>query len=171
MKLNEVTALALRVLGIYLAVRALRTITMYTVRYNQVPESNFGDTTNLIYAGYAEGVVFFLCAALLLKFPVSIANKIIPRSSTDSPIINTSGQSLEISAFVIIGVYTLSWSIPDLIDNSIYMYELKQFVPGDNKAWVDAVGRQLVTLIEITIGFYLALGSKSLHKVITKLRQ
>ncbi|MDI3326644.1 hypothetical protein QKW35_19895 [Pontibacterium granulatum] len=168
MKLNEVTALALRILGIYLAIRALRTFTMYTVRYDQVTESNFGDTANLVYA---EGVIFFLCAALLLKFPASIANKIVPRSSTNSPIINTSGQSLEISAFVIIGVFTLSWSVPDLIDNAIYMYELKQFVHGDNRAWTDAVGRQFVTLIEIAIGLYLALGSRGLHKVINKLRQ
>jgi hypothetical protein len=171
MKLNELTALGIRLLGIYLLIRAFTTLIAAISSSMSNVQTAYGDLSPFLYFGITEAIVFFLCAFGLIKFPVYIANKITPKSPEESSGLHANGELLEKTAFVVIGVYILTWAVPDLLDNSIYLFQLKSFVPHDNQAWYETWGLQVVTVFEIAIGLYLTLGAKGLHKTIVRLRQ
>ena len=106
------------------------------------------------------------------KFPISIAMWFVPRSDDSRyPKINMELQSLEIVSFTIIGVYILSWAIPDLVANIGLLW----VVVGDSMYSEQQLGEvkvnTFVTIVEILIGVVLCVYSGNISKFIAALRR
>lgn len=165
MKLLPLAALAVRVLGIYLFIKTVSTVPFEIKHIIDSPKNNFL-TAYLFYNG-----LIFVVSMIFILFPKSAAKLLIPIESDSSTEAQIDYQKLEACAFAILGMYVLSYAVPDLFYNAIFL--MKVFVLQDQD-WSD-YSKQftvnfIVTCIEIVIGLVLLLGTKGLIRLITKFR-
>ncbi|WP_163832875.1 hypothetical protein [Spartinivicinus ruber] len=172
MKVIEVTALGLRLVGLFMLVKALAAIPGNYVQYQQMILTDFRDSGDQIgfYYFFVSPLIMFIASILIIKFPVSIAKLLVPNSFADSPTLETDGKQIQIAGLVLLGVYILSWSVPDFFYNFLGLFYFKQFSSGDanglSQYWVGLV----ITLLEMLIGLYLAIGASGIYKLIRKFR-
>ena len=172
MKTNELLAIGIRLLGIYFLIQFVQFIGAAYFSYTQVVLSMPDINTHIISVGYIITAVMILIFSLaFIKFPATVANKLLPNTSNDSPLLSGSAKELQLAGFSLLGIYILSWSIPDLIHNSALLI----VIPNYDESY-SMVNRPYdlinlgVTLVEITIGLYLTLQAQGLVKLINKVR-
>jgi hypothetical protein len=165
----EVLGVGIRVLGIFILVTLLREMPLIIETISQYknldPNAN-GSMT--IYA--ALSLIFIVCSLVMIKFPISVAKLLISKSELSSPELNVDLNSLQITAITILGIFILSWAIPDLINNIIGLSNLKTYTPSDEAGVAYIWNSLITTIVEIAIGLYCALNSKGITKLINKLR-
>ena len=172
MSAKELLAIGVRLLGIWLIVSSLNSLTLgvsYVIGQawaDKTISSSF--MMYLPFLGLAIGKA--LIGFLLIKFPYFVASKLIPKTNVDNTQINWEEKLVERIGFVLLGVYILSWAIPDLIHIVVYFVQNKDYSPNGTIDFATNKLNFIVTLVEISIGLFLILGSQGVVNVIHKIR-
>lgn len=172
MKSIEVLSTGIRLVGFYAIVIGLRTASYH---YYTVSEFLAWDRDNTLVSGFlymslAAVLFIFLAAFIMIKFPLTIAKKLLP-----SPVENESEAAgptsgLEVALYSVLGIFILSWAIPDFVNNFIWIWYLKSDASAYTSSAAEHFINQAVTLVELLIGIYLALRAKGLYMLLCKLR-
>ncbi len=175
MKSIELLATGIRLLGIYVFINAAQMgITQYSMNYQL--NNNFYEGAEIyLYAGIILTGVLVFISLIMLKFPVTIANWLLPKTKGDEVVFDGSARDIEVSAFVIIGVYILSWTIPDLLDNGLQLWRIAER-ESLGHSWGsqykhEYVFNEMVTVLEIAIGIFLCLRARGLSYLLYKIRE
>ena len=172
MSAKELLAIGVRLFGIWLVVSSLNSLTLgvsYMIGQawiDKIISSSF--MMYLPFLGLAIGKA--IIGFLLIKFPYFVAFKLIPKTNLDNTQINWEEKLVERVGFVLIGVYILSWAIPDLTHIVVYFVQNKEYSPNGTIDFAANKLNFIVTLVEISIGLFLILGSQGVVNVIHKLR-
>ena len=171
MKIIEVLAVAIRILGVLLLIRMLESLPYWLQALaiispdRPVPESD----TYITYIQYAIFTAMALIAFLMLKFPTLLARSLVGNLRSDSTLLEEKGQAIQIAGIAIIGIYILTWTIPDLFHNALIFWAISNHLEISGNSWEIKINIA-ITLIEIGIGFYCALGAQGISTIISKLR-
>ena len=169
MKTIEIYALILKLFGLFLAVNYGGTALTYILNYFQYSDADFK-------GGVLMAIIFYMMVSALGLFlwflPISVAKSFVPRSSDESYAeIGKSLAEWEKVAYTVIGVFVLSWAIPDLIYNASTIYIIESAdVMMDQSKLRETYAYFLITIFEISIGLFLILGSEKLQKIIRRIR-
>ncbi|SDJ80711.1 hypothetical protein [Microbulbifer yueqingensis] len=170
MKSRELLSVGLRVCGVLLIFLGLRTISNQYMSLGML--SYNGDERIQVYAVVTviEIALIFLLALALLKFPNLVAKKLLPRESDDKVEFSKNGKELLSIAFCLMGVYILSWAIPDLVNNGMWLIHFSERAYASDSNYAETVIVQITTVVEIVIGGFLCFGASGLGNVLWKLR-
>lgn len=171
MKLFEILGVALRVAGILLFANTLRSIPEVLLVAGQFNEYGLDDGMGrLKFFYYASEFLVLILSLMMIFFPVTMAKFFIPK--TDS--LETLG--IEKTCLImpigitLMGVYILTWAIPDLIDNALFAWMQRSLHIQNDPAVQNVNIALVVTIVEIGIGLYCALGASGISRLINKLR-
>lgn len=171
MKDVEFLGCGLRLLGLFLILKSIQMAGNGLISLGQYDQVTMGiDTTLFGLSIWFPVAITFLASIFLMMFPVSLAKWCLPRSSADTKDIDFSDATLVISGSVLMGIYVLSRAVPDLAYNVLFLYQQYSLDPHNNHHISETMIRALVTVIEIGIGVYLVIGSKSLFRLVNQLR-
>lgn len=163
MKLTEVAAIGIRILGILLFIKMISSSVSWFVARDVAGEIPFSTAT--ILSGFALPIIISLIA---IKYPVTIAGYLVPRSSQPSAELETDGKAIQLAAFVVLGVYLVTNAIPKFIYNAMMIiFYVEYDVRFDSTVYYIS---ELTTAIEIATGLYLMLGANGIYLLIRRLR-
>lgn len=168
MKIYELTAIAARIFAICLFLYALRTFASLAGSIGEATPESF--TVSLFYF---IGAVFIplIIAVLIWKFPLTLARAFLPEIKAQEMAIKDNGGFLP-AALVLLGVYVLSYAIPDLLYNitNFYMIARVRETGAELPNPAVLVSNFAATLLEIVIGFWLILGNAGIMNMIARIR-
>lgn len=172
MKTIDVLAIGVRLLGLYFVMKLIQYLGSAYFSYHQMALSMPDFNPLIIAGGYAiSALIMLVFCTLFIKFPATIAYKLLPRTDKDSTVLSGDAVQLQLAGFSLLGIYILSWAIPDLIHNSALLAVIPNYDGSYSmgKRPYDLINLG-VTVIEIIIGLYLVLQAKGLVGLIDKLR-
>jgi Ca2+/Na+ antiporter len=174
MKSIDILVIGIRLVGIVFILRLVQYLSeSYESIYRwtlAAPEESLTFVL-LIYGTF--GLAFAVICFILIKFPLTVSRWLLPKSKDDEPVFNGSIDDLRIAAFTIIGVYIVSWAIPDLFYNVSMLVKLQSETAVklySSDSIIDFMIRTGMTVLEIFIGLYLCLQAKGLNNLILKFR-
>ena len=174
MKSIEILALGIRLVGIAAIFQLLQFFGYSATSIQQWLYSHPGESFTWLISVYgAICIVFAIMCFLLIKFPITVSRWLLPKTTNDEPVFNGSIDDLRIAAFTVMGVYILSWAVPDLFYNAGTLLQLNDermmglYNPDDKNA---LILDEIITIMEISIGLYLCLQAKGLNNLLLKLR-
>lgn len=170
MKNYELLATGIRLLGLYTIILGVQTAAYQYQASVRVFLSPDAGLNSYAFFGIIEVIMIFVGASVMIKFPVSISKQLVPKVKGDPEILSSTAKELQVSLTCILGVYILSWAIPDFIDNAIwilYSMDTNSFA-AQTKA--EYMINEVVTIVEIAIGLYLCLNSFGINRLIWRLR-
>ncbi|MDP1521487.1 hypothetical protein Q8A57_10950 [Porticoccus litoralis] len=174
MKSIELLSTGIRLLGIYVFLSAIGSgATQYqaVVQFRSISQDDMAVFT---YVGLAQVVLMVIAALFMVKFPVSLAKLILPKTKNNEVALNGSVKDIEVSLFAVIGVYILSWAIPDFFHNGLWWwYSSHSQISGmwEQGGEAEYVINQIVTVMEIAIGVYLCLRAQGLSTLLRRFRE
>lgn len=177
MKSIELLATGIRLLGIYIFIYAIRTGIFQYQAILQFRSTSQDDMEAFAYIALFQVGLLFIASLFMFKFPVSLSKWILPKTNNNEIIFDGTIKDIEVSLFVIIGVYILSWAIPDLFHNGIWWwYSAHSGISGisgmfNQGSENEHIINEVVTVIEIAIGLYLCLRAQGLSNLLKKFRQ
>ena len=163
MKLSEVAALAIRIIGILLLLKVLGGFTSWLTAIGEV--SNPGLTKSQLVSLY---VIPLLISLIFIKFPITLAKAIVPNSSEQAPELSRDGASIQLAGFIILGVYLFANAIPDFLHNLMLIFSFSNSQMRSELPSLYAA--EFVTVIEAAIGLYLMFGAKGLVRLLDRFR-
>lgn len=174
MKSIELLATGIRLLGIYVFIYALRTGIYQYQMIMQFRSTTQDDMMVFTYVSFAQVGVLFIASLLMLKFPVSLSKCLLPKTKNNEVALDGSVKDIEVSMFVVMGVYILSWAIPELVNNGLWWWysthtEVRRMWEQDGGN--EYIMNLLVTMLEIAIGLYLCLRAQGLSALLRRLRE
>jgi hypothetical protein len=167
MKIIEVVSVAVRIFGILLFVVTLRDAPRLL---SAVADIGLEAATPSLYIQWAMVASCLFVSAFMVKFPGVISRLLVTPSQSSSPLIEENGQAIQIAGITIVGVYILTWAIPDLLYNGLMLWVVSGYESPPKEYISETKVSEMITVIEISIGLYLALGAKGLTIALNKLR-
>ncbi len=168
MKVHELTAIGLRIFAIVLF--------LYTLRQFVGVASYLGNASDEFptASGYylsATILVPFIVAVLVWLFPLSLAKSIVPNME-HQPLVALSQSELYIAAITLLGIYVLSYAVPDFIFwlTRFYIASTMRKEGIEFERGSEPTSHFVSTIVELAIGVWLVLGSKGILRVIKKTR-
>ncbi len=161
-------------LGIYAFIYAFRTGIYQYQAVMQYRSTLQDDMVAFTYLSLIQVGILFVASLIMFKFPVSFAKWLLPKTKENEVVFDGTAQDIEISIFTIIGVYILSWAIPDLFNNGIWWwYSTHSEFSGmwEQGGGTEYIINQIVTALEIAIGLYLCLRAQGLSNLLRRLRE
>lgn len=173
MKSIDLLSTGIRLLGMYVFIYAFRNGFSQYQAILQFRSTSQDDMQVFAYVAIFQVVLLFIASFLMFKFPVSLAKWILPKTKDDEVALDGSAKDIEITIFTVIGIYILSWAIPDLFHNSIWWWYSAHSEISD--MWEQGgstqyIINQIVTVLELAIGLYLCLRAQGLSNLLHKLR-
>jgi len=170
MKSIEILAVGIRLIGIYVLLLALRTASNCYSTFVQSPSSLPEDLTIFMYFGFGEAIAFLLVSFVMLKFPVLISKWLLPKTKDGEVLLAGNAQDIQTSLFCVLGVYILSWAIPDFVDNAVlWWYSVNNEILQDDSSDIYVIN-EITTVLEIGIGLYLSLQASGLSNLLYRMR-
>jgi len=174
MKSIEVLALGIRLVGIWVIIEILQYLAYSYSSIQQWMYASPGESVAMwiVYHGVV-GVAMVVFSFILIKFPVTVSHWILPKTNNDEPVFNGSIDDIRIAAFTIIGVYILSWAIPDFFYNASILLFLNNEGAINTyhaKEKIEYIIDEVITVLEIAIGLYLCFQAKGLNSLLMKMR-
>lgn len=174
MKSIEVLALGVRLVGI---ISIFEILQFFAYSYRSIQQwmyQNPGESIIVWLVLYGL-IGFFLIVVCfcLIKFPLSFSRWLLPKADNGEAIFNGSIDDLKIAAFTVMGVYILSWAVPDFIYNASMLFHIKNegmMSPYNTSARNEYIIQELITVLEVGIGLYLCLQAKGLNNLLLKFR-
>jgi len=161
---EQIVALAIRVFAVFLLVYGLRSLSTF------VPIGYINDMASEAWIWIAVfAIVLFGIVWLLWFFPLSIARKLLPRTTQKSTEVAVSAQEIETIAFTVLGLWVLSTGVPDIIYWITYWLTIAN-ASVDPDISLDRLGYTLATVMEIIIGVWLMFGAKGLRGLLHRMR-
>ncbi|MDQ2075171.1 hypothetical protein [Marinimicrobium sp. ABcell2] len=174
MKSIDILAIGIRIVGIVFILRLIQYLSdSYSSIYRWTLSSPEENLTYILVIYGTVGLAFSVICFILIKFPVTVSRWLLPKSKDDEPVFNGSIDDLRIAAFTIIGVYILSWAIPDLFYNASMLVKVQSEGLANlysRDSTITYLIQGGITILEILIGLYLCLQAKGLNKLILKFR-
>lgn len=168
MKLIEVTAIGIRIFGILLFLKFLSGVTNWLATYGI--GYVLGDNLETKLLVLLLNSIPFVLSLIFIALPVAIAKIILPVTSAASPELESDGRSIQYAGLTILGVYILSYAIPDLIYNILSIFVITRSKVDLGESQYSYVVNFVATVIELGIGVYLIIGVNGLVNIISKLR-
>ena len=172
MKSIEILSLAIRLLGIYFLIEGVRYVFAWYGAYLQFENYSQDKTFLLFVSSYMMSTALFVVSgAAFVKFPVAVSKLLLPRSSAESPVFSGNIDDIKIAAFIVIGVYMLSWGIPKLMLETAKLFLIHSMSRQyDDFAWYQKIADFMVAIIDVVIGVVLAVRAKGVLKLVNQLR-
>lgn len=173
MKVKDLMTVGLRLLGVYVVVTIVQTISMNYQSYTSwstYPGVNLSALKAVLSLQVLALSVLAIC---LLKFPAFFASVLIGKAlSAENQNIPTNQEYFLETGFCLLGIYILSWAIPDLIYNAL---EITLLTTDDSSSYLRenilyAVITEITTVVEVAIGLYLSLQAKGLRRLLWRFR-
>ncbi|MDA3839184.1 MAG: hypothetical protein PF574_09425 [Candidatus Delongbacteria bacterium] len=165
---KDILAVANKILGIYLVIRAIESLETIALAVKSVKRLLPSEWTRAIWVLSASIVPFLLYIGLsfcLIKWANPIAAKLCARDLTNGEISGIGKDALQEIAFSTVGVFIIANALPlltQIITQLSYQGEWKQRIaPG---MWVIIAG----VAIQLAIGIYLFFGSRRLVGLLKK---
>lgn len=114
--------------------------------------------------------IITICGFVLIRFPITLAKMLLPKSSTDTASIDFSENALSISGFTLLGAYLLTVAIPDFAYNALFLYHQYSLGLDQNVEITQTFIYMVFTTIQLGLGLYLLVGAKGLYKTIRRIR-
>lgn len=167
MKLLEVSALAIRFIGIFLFIFSLQHFMVWLLSTREFEEG--ADVVIAIFFMY--GLPLILSLALIL-LPVSIAKVITPKSSV-AETENTEGTIRFLYAStIVLGLYLIASALPDISYISLTLISIYKFdAINASTSTTDNTIQLIASLIELAIGLLLTLKTQAVIAVISKAKK
>lgn len=171
MTLHELASVGFRLLGVYVVVVVIQTLAssfqIYT-SWATYPEINLAAVRGILLL---QIILLSLLALVLFKFPSTLANLLLGKCVTgDKPAPSIKESTILDAGFCLLGVYILSWAIPDLIYNGLEIYHQVASESYYRADVLYVVVLEIATILEIAIGAFLALRAKGLRKLLWRIR-
>jgi hypothetical protein len=165
MNKEQVVGIAVRLFAIFLGIYTFRHVSGL-LPYAAAPSPNYISFSFLFLLA-----AFPLLAAILLwLFPLAVAAKIIPNiKEKETPAALDAG-GIEVVAFSVMGLWVLTYAIPDIFYWVTYVYRIKNINIGSPELTPENIGYIVSTIVELVIGFWLLFGSSGLLGVIRRAR-
>ncbi len=172
MTAKEILGLGVRLLGIWIIVHSLKALaggSSYIIAQGWIDKTLYGSML-LFLPHLVLALVTAVIGLFFVKFPYVISSKLIPSTKFDTTQIEWEEKLIERVSFVLLGVFILSWAIPDVIYNIIFFIQYKTHSPNFDVDFTENKINLFITVVEIGIGVFLVLGSRGLVNLIHKLR-
>lgn len=167
MKLIEMLAVGLRLLGVYLVYSVCHTL-LTRYGYWAAMQSQFeGHAFWLVGLILLETLLFSGVAFLLLRFPITVAKWLLGKQSGAEPVLQGTFNDLQTVLFCVTGVYVLSQSLPYLAESLLWLLGSSD---EQAESGLVRVIPTLVGLLQTAVGLYLTLQAKGLSRLLTRLR-
>lgn len=167
MKIIEVVSIAVRIFGILLFVVTLRDAPQLI---SAIAVLGIEDVSPSIYIQWAMVASCLILSVFMIKFPGVVSLLLVTPSELSSPLIEENGQAIQVAGITIVGIYILTWAVPDLIHNALILWVVSGYDLPPREYISETKINEVVTVIEIGIGLYLALGAKGITIALNKLR-
>ena len=168
MKLNEVTAIALRIFAICLFLYALH---QFVELAGYIDDASPDQLTVPILYFIAIIFVPMVISIIIWMFPLTVVKIFLPKMETQEVRLSDDGSFLA-AALAVLGVYVLTYAVPDLAFHITRIYMLARMWKAGHDARLGSEGIAdfIATILEIIIAFWLILGRSGLTNVILKIR-
>ena len=144
---HQIVAVALRLLAIWLGIEALRIVpSFFLVGTSGAPGTMYALFTLAITAVFALALWFF---------PYTIAGKMFPSQSTESPPLVAPDTWLAMGS-ALIGLWILATTVPSLV---LDIFELN-YIPGGSENNFPVLRWIIYNVVEVAIALWLVLGAK-----------
>jgi hypothetical protein len=169
MKLIEISALAIRIIGIFLLFRTLKYFVAWFIALRNVGVSEVVNEQLANVTVY--GIPAFISLVLIL-FPVSLAKILVPKSSEVADENDQATIRFLYALVVAIGVYIIAKALPDIAYNILTLISINSFYPmNGGDALNEYIINTIVSFIELFIGFVMAIKTERVLSAIKKARQ
>lgn len=170
MKDIEFLATGLRIFGWYCLLKFIGSSAEGYISIQQYISMGVDESLTLIYVStFVPAAMYAISSIVLIKFPICLAKLLIPRSGVESQSVDFSNNNLLYSGCVLLGLYIVSWAIPDLLFNIMMLKQSSGFSLTDTAGHHETIAFTYSTILEIMLGFWLILGSKGIQGVIRRL--
>ncbi|WP_111641200.1 hypothetical protein [Marinimicrobium alkaliphilum] len=171
MKTVEFLALGLRLVGIYAFLKGIQNIALV---FSQAPiyhAQNVDFTAYYLVSGILVAL-YFAVALLLVIRPVWLAQLLMPKVPVQEDATPDSSYSaLQTAALTVLGVYIVSYSLPQVVHNLALFWQATTMVEYYSQIQRHNHGFHLLArCIELGIGIYLCLQAKGLVNLLQRLR-
>lgn len=173
MNIIQILAVGIRVLGIFVILVTLRDLPQWAVTMQQAGvDYTTGEADLTAYYYFIVFTIIVLGVALLMiVFPETLSKKLVRNSEAKTELSNIKLESVQLGGLFLLGAYILSWAIPDLVHNGLYVWQLRNTIGLDIEPAATYKNLLIVTLVEIVIGIYLMFGSKGLVNIVKNFRK
>ena len=162
----QIVGIAVRLFAIFLF--------LYTVRYASglLPRAAASppDNVSLLFI-FVIALFPILAAILLWFFPLTVATKIVPNIKKEIKASSLNASEIEAVAFSVMGLWVLTFAIPDVFYWVTFAFLLKNIEVGNLHLTPDNVASIVTTVVELVIGFWLLLGSRGILGIVRRFRQ
>lgn len=159
---NQLIGLGIRIVGILLFLRILRDGISYFVAYN--PQI---DDLSILYPAYGIMAAVLLITIIFIKFPLTIAGKLLPKDGEESLKWELDSQEIYTIALTLLGLYVLVDAIPKIF---YWLLFLALYNSNNQVIGAHAIGSIFELAIKFIIGIWLTLGAHGLKGFLYKLR-
>lgn len=171
MKTLELLALGLRLVGIYAFLKGIQNIALVS---SQAPVYHTQDVdfTAYYWVSGALLTLYFAVALLLVVRPVWLARLLMPKvPERDDMTPDFSFGDMQMAALTVLGVYIVSYSLPQVVHNSALLWQATTMVEYYTEIQRRSHSFHLLArCIELGIGLYLCLQAKGLVNLLQRLR-
>lgn len=168
MKVVEMLAVGLRLMGVYLVYSVFHTLLSRFSYWSAMQTQLEGQSYWMIGLIILEALIFAAIAFLLLRFPVTVARWLLGRQAGAEPVLQGSLNDLQTVLFCVVGVYVLSQSLPCLAESLLWL--AGDMGDSQDSLWLPRVIPVLVGLLQTALGVYLTLQAKGLSLLLSRLR-
>jgi hypothetical protein len=157
----QIVGLGVRLFAIWLVVSLLRHIPAMW-RFNLLDVAAADSSTNVVIVVVAA--LMLVLAVVLWFFPLTVANKIIPRSSkTDH--VHVPIEQAESVGFSLLGLWVLTNSVPDSFYWTFMAYQASR--PNSIlELRASEYSYMLATAVEVVLGIWLLFGAQGLRRLL-----
>lgn len=168
MKVLEMLAVGLRLMGVYLVYSVFHTLLTRFSYWSAMQTQLEGQNYWIIGLIILEALIFAAIAFLLLRFPVTVARWLLGRQAGAEPVVQGNLNDLQTVLFCVVGVYVLSQSLPYLAESFLWLWG--DMGNSQESLWFPRVIPVLVGLLQTALGLYLTLQAKGLSRLLSRLR-
>lgn len=166
MQKEEVVGIAVRLFAIFLFLYTLRYVSGLLPLAAAPPPNN----VSLMFI-FLLGLFPILAAVLLWFFPLTVAGRIIPNIKSKTSTSKLSAGEIEVVAFSVMGLWVLTFAIPDTFYWVTFVLLLKNVEVGNVHLTPDNIASIVTTIVELAIGFWLLFGSRGVFAIVRRFRQ
>jgi hypothetical protein len=94
----------------------------------------------------------------------------LPPTYSEIEVQSADRKAFELAAFTVLGLYVLTWAIPDFVEHGIVLTILNSSDNYDHTKISKYAIMESMNFIRLCLGFYFLLGASNLGKLLDKLR-
>ncbi|QKX17752.1 hypothetical protein [Microbulbifer sp. YPW1] len=170
MKFQDLVTVGIKVCGILLIFLGLRTISLQYSFLSTLVGSSDDSVRVYTFITILEILLIFLCALVFVKFPNLVAKKLFPKEVELNVNLSQDAERLISVSCCVLGIYILSWAIPDFINNALMISFLSKSMYMSDVVYIETIFAEVVTVVEICVGLFLCMRSAGLSELVWRFR-